>query len=166
MFIVLHFEYAFRYFREQLRRTFTSHSFLLSLGAEARFRAQQSSHGSEALVASEMAAGSAHSDFRVRPPAFGGESDKFQDFHFKFRAYVALTERQAERLLDAAETSEQEIDDEHLGFGQHGVSDEHLRARQDFSRKLFFILVTITDRAPLLIVQSVTSGNGLSLIHI
>ena len=107
-----------------------------------------------------MAAGKARSDFRVRPPTFGGESDKFQDFHFKLRPYVALTERQAERLLDMSEQSYHEIDDDHLDFGQHGVPDERLRARQDFSRKLFYVLVTVTDKAPLLIVQPVASGNG------
>jgi hypothetical protein len=99
-------------------------------------------------------------DFRIRPPVFSGETDKFQDFHFKFRAYVALTEDRAEQLLDQAEYSQQEIDDEHLDFGQHGVTDERLRARIAFSRKLFYVLVTITEKAALLIVQSVTTGNG------
>ena len=48
-----------------------------------------------------------------------------------------------------------------LDFGQHGIPDERLRARQDFSRKLFYVLITVTDKAPLLIIQSVTSGNGI-----
>jgi hypothetical protein len=43
IFTALCFEYTFRYFREQLLRRFISHSFLLSLGAEARFRAHLSS---------------------------------------------------------------------------------------------------------------------------
>ena len=94
-------------------------------------------------------------DMRLgKPEVFAGKEAKWEEWYFKFKAYMTSVGGNYASLLAACETTNREIKITDL--------DEDDAAQ---SRKLYLALVMLTSDAALRIVQSVTDNNGLEALR-
>ena len=89
-------------------------------------------------------------DMRLgKPEVFAGKESRWEEWYFKFRAYMTSVGGNFTVLLTAAETSHVEIK-----MADLNEDDSHQ------SRKLYLALVMLTSESALRIVQSVTDNDG------
>ena len=93
------------------------------------------------------------------PPHYSGEPDKWEDWSWQLKSYVALYKPHAREVMDLAEGAPNPITDQVLTNYQvnHIGHDVQLLV---FSRQLHYLLAQITEGPARLIVRLNERGNG------
>ena len=91
-----------------------------------------------------------------KPPVFRGEETKWQEWYFKFRAYIMCSGDRYPELVTAIEDP-----------AQGPMDTTRWDAEQiQVSRHLYLILVMLTEEAALRIVQAVHDSNGAGALQV
>ncbi|CAE7254846.1 RE2 [Symbiodinium natans] len=100
------------------------------------------------------------------PPTFSGKPAEWEEWSWKFRAYLSMFDAQAARYLEQHENDEAPLTDEALEV--HVLTEEGVAAldqtatagRVTFSRKLHYLLANLTSESALLVVRQNYDSNG------
>ena len=92
------------------------------------------------------------------PPTFKGEHDKWEDWSWQLKAYVALYKPVAQNLMDRIEGSTTHIDD-HVTY-QEELTNYPGQDLVKFAKQLHYLLANLTDDAARLIARLNEPGNG------
>ena len=118
----------------------------------------QQMRGAEAGAAVRQPASNLLDARQGKPPVFRGEETKWQEWYFKFRAYIVCSGDRHPDLVTAIEDPT-----------QRPMDTTRWDAEQiQVSRHLYLILVMLTEEPALRIVQAVQDSNGaeaLRLLH-
>ena len=94
--------------------------------------------------------------FKMQPPeAFNGDHEKFEDFAFKFKAYMNLESSEYDRLFNFAEVNDQPITDD--DFTVDGVVNQ---MNVDLSKKLNFMLIQVLQGPPMNLIKQTRNMHG------
>ena len=100
------------------------------------------------------------------PNTYGGKHDEWEDWAYKFKSYMQISNFEFGQLLNAAETSTEEVTDAKLTYEAEGTGiDTH---RVEMSRLLHYALVQFTTSSASTMVRQVVSQNGFEtwrLLH-
>ena len=95
------------------------------------------------------------------PPVYHGESEKWEDWSWQLKSYVALYKPMALEIMGRLEGASVPCIDEHL------VAFEHSNATNSnlivFSKQLHYLLAQITDGSARLVVRLNEHGNFRNL---
>ena len=90
--------------------------------------------------------------FKMQPPeAFNGDHETFEDFAFKFKAYMNLESSGYDRLFNFAEVNDKPITDDDLTVD--GVVNQ---TNMDLSKKLNFMLIQVLQGPPMNLIKPVS----------
>ena len=92
------------------------------------------------------------------PPTFKGEHDKWEDWSWQLKAYVALYKPVAQELMTRVEGSASIVDDAILQNEENNFHPGQDLVR--FAKQLHYLLANLTDDAARLIVRLNEPGNG------
>ena len=92
------------------------------------------------------------------PPVFKGEHEKWEDWSWQLKAYVALYKPVAQELMSRIEGSSSVIDDE----ATQREEDAYYQGLElvKFAKALHYLLANLTDESARLIVRLNEDGNG------
>ena len=99
------------------------------------------------------------------PSAYSGKAEDWEDWSYKFRAYMTISNSEYSALMKYAEASTTVITDDLLLVEEEGAVD---RRRVDLGHILHYTLVQLTNASAATVVRQVESMNGFEtwrLLH-
>lgn len=103
----------------------------------------------------------AASRYKLRPPIYNGDYGHFEEWQFKFTAYLGLQDPDFPRLLEASQNAQQELNDAQLRAAANTFeeADRHIRLSTD----LKYILVSVTTGPAATVVRQFQRQSGFEV---
>ena len=101
------------------------------------------------------------SRYKLKPPFYNGDYGTFEEWKYKFTAYMGLMDNVYARLLQASETATAELTDRQLRAAADTIEDGEKHAQM--AADIRYILINITTNSAATVCRQFQHSNGFEI---